>query len=425
MKVNRKGISYLFLALALQAVPAQAMSSSMIERGKEILAYLKDGDDMRAKLCRLGLCVGGFATALYLMRETKVPHAVAECSTELAHRFPSAATASKYLLQSAGLYGALKVAYPGASTSEQTFHLANVFAQGVIEASLKHAAKNAFERVLASGADAEVHNNRITFADIAGGVPEAVRNLITDVQKLDELAEYGLAPAKGFLFYGPPGTGKTLLAQAVAGEMPNCAFFAANGASFVNQYVGTGPAGVRALFAQAQRAIQSGRYRYALIFIDEIDGVGKRSEHDSGGSATKEYNNTINTLLTCLDGVGSCPGIFVIGATNRPRLLDDALIRSGRLGTHIEIPSPSQEVRKALFDHYLNTKFPRIEKATCINTEQLATATEGLCAADIAGLVAGAAGQAVRTKSEGQPPVITHELLSNFLSSRAASSHEG
>lgn len=422
MNSYKRMAAILFLALSLHNSAVRATTFS--EYAKQIFSFVTQSEDAKAKLCRFGLTIGGLATALYVWNEIKLPSKVAGFSNSFAHRFPRTAAAVKYTGQALGFYSVLKIARPDKTTSEQTFELANAVAGGVMKGVAGYLGQRTAERVLAQADNNnQVEDNKITFADIAGGVPAAVRNLVDDVQRADELAEFGLAPAKGFLFYGPPGTGKTLLAQAVAGEIPSCGFFYADGSSFVNKYVGTGPAAIQALFAQAENSIRSGRNKYALIFIDEIDGVGKRSGADSGGAAMKEYNNTINTLLTCLDGVGSCPGIFVIGATNRLKLMDEAITRSGRLGTHIEIPLPDEAKRAALFEHYLGTKFPRITKAEDINVAQLASRTAGACAADIAGIVASAAGQAVRSRVDRQQaPVITHEMLERCLPSQAATS---
>lgn len=229
-------------------------------------------------------------------------------------------------------------------------------------------------------------NVKITFKDVAG-IDEARDELVEIVSFLKNAEKYqrlGGRMPKGVLLVGPPGTGKTLIAKALAGEA-GVPFFSISGSEFVEMFVGVGAARVRDLFEQASKASP------CIIFIDELDALGKaRSSHSLGGHDEKEQ--TLNQLLTELDGFDSREGIILIGATNRPEILDPALLRSGRFDRQVLIDRPDKKGRIDILHVHLKkvTADPNLE------VEKIAAITTGFSGADLANLVNEAALVATR-----------------------------
>ncbi|PLS15035.1 hypothetical protein CVD28_24455 [Bacillus sp. M6-12] len=210
----------------------------------------------------------------------------------------------------------------------------------------------------------------IRFDHIAGNetVKKDVQFIIDFLKNPAKYKEMGARMPKGTILYGPPGTGKTLLAKAIAGEA-GVPFFSVSGSDFVEMYVGVGARRVRELFAEARKKAP------AIIFIDEIDAVGKKRGTDNN----TEKDQTINALLTQLDGFTSSEGIVVIGATNRLEMLDEALIRPGRFDKHVAIPLPELKERKEILK--LHTKNKKIMDN--VNLDALAKMTIGFSGAGL------------------------------------------
>jgi cell division protease FtsH len=224
-----------------------------------------------------------------------------------------------------------------------------------------------------------------TFADVAG-YDESKREIFEVVSFLKDPERYSQAGAvapKGVLMVGPPGTGKTLMARAVAGEA-GVTFLSVTGSDFVEMFVGVGAARVRDLFDQARKAAPS------IIFIDEIDGIGKRR----GGEAVSndEQEQTLNQLLSEMDGFDMSVGIVVLGATNRPEALDPALLRPGRFDRQVTIPLPNQQERLAILQVHCRNK----HLGPDVDLEVVARGTPGFSGADLANLCNEAAIAAVR-----------------------------
>jgi cell division protease FtsH len=218
----------------------------------------------------------------------------------------------------------------------------------------------------------------VTFADVAG-LEEAVVELAEVVDYLKNPARYeelGAAPPKGVLLFGPPGCGKTLLARAVAGEA-GVPFFSAAGAEFVESLVGVGAARVRDLFARV-RAVAP-----AIVFIDELDAAGRRRGGAGSGGGSDERDQTLNQLLVEMDGFDVSSGIVVMAATNRPDILDPALLRPGRFDRHVTIDKPDVERRQSILELHARRKpvDPDVDFA------RLARQTPGFSGADLANVV--------------------------------------
>lgn len=215
------------------------------------------------------------------------------------------------------------------------------------------------------------------FSDIAG-MDEVKAELVEIVDYLKDPSKYNLVGArhpKGVLLYGQPGSGKTLLARAVAGEA-SVPFFSASGSEFMEMLVGMGAAKVRELFNKAKAAGK------AIIFIDEIDAIGKkRGGGHTGGH--QEQEQTLNQILTELDGFDATTNIVVIAATNRPDVLDPALLRAGRFDRKIYVNKPTLEERILIFKYYLQKK--NVDEA--VHIESLAKRTSGLVGADIENII--------------------------------------
>nr|WP_089041024.1 ATP-dependent zinc metalloprotease FtsH [Clostridium acetobutylicum] len=225
-----------------------------------------------------------------------------------------------------------------------------------------------------------------TFEDVAGQ-EEAKESLVEIVDFLhnpNKYAEIGAKLPKGALLVGPPGTGKTLLAKAVAGEA-KVPFFSMSGSDFVEMFVGMGAARVRDLFEQAQEKAP------CIIFIDEIDAIGKSRENTLGGS-NDEREQTLNQLLAEMDGFDSSKGVVILVATNRPEILDKALLRPGRFDRRVIVDRPDLKGREAI----LKVHAKDVKMSEDISLEEIAKATSGAVGADLANIVNEAALLAVK-----------------------------
>jgi cell division protease FtsH len=232
---------------------------------------------------------------------------------------------------------------------------------------------------------------KVTFADVAG-VDEAKEELVEIVNFLKEPAIYGRLggrPPKGVLLVGPPGTGKTLLARAVAGEAA-VPFFSISGSEFVEMFVGVGAARVRDLFEQARQ------HAPAIIFIDELDALG-RARGPFVGGGQDEKDQTLNQLLAELDGFDPSSGLVLLGATNRPEVLDPALLRAGRFDRQILVDRPDKRGREQILAVHLK-KVAKL--GDNVKPEQIAALTPGFTGADLANLVNEATLLATRRNAE-------------------------
>ena len=228
---------------------------------------------------------------------------------------------------------------------------------------------------------------KVTFEDVAG-VDEAKDELREIVAFLKDPASYGRLGArmpKGVLLVGPPGTGKTLLARAVAGEAA-VPFFSISGSEFVEMFVGVGAARVRDLFEQARA------HAPCIIFIDELDALGRARGALPGIGGHDEKEQTLNQLLVELDGFDPSSGVVILAATNRPEILDPALLRAGRFDRHVLVDRPDKRGRVAILKVHLR----RVKLAPDVDPEQIAALTPGFTGADLANLVNEAALVATR-----------------------------
>lgn len=241
-------------------------------------------------------------------------------------------------------------------------------------------------------ADSDV---KTTFADVAGQdeAKETLNEIVDFLHNPRKYTDIGASLPKGALLVGPPGTGKTLIARAVAGEA-KVPFFAISGSEFVQMFVGMGAAKVRDLFRQASEKAP------CIIFIDEIDAIGKRRDTGLGGNDEREQ--TLNQLLTEMDGFDGRKGVVILAATNRPESLDKALLRPGRFDRRIQMELPDLEGRKAILAVHL-------KKVKCkqIDMDVVARATAGSSGAELANIVNEAALRAVRM---GRTEVTTADL---------------
>lgn len=227
---------------------------------------------------------------------------------------------------------------------------------------------------------------KTTFADVAGQdeAKEALSEVVDFLHNPEKYAEIGASLPKGVLLVGPPGTGKTLVARAVAGEA-KVPFFAISGSEFVQMFVGMGAAKVRDLFKQASEKAP------CIVFIDEIDTIGKKRDNAFGTGGNDEREQTLNQLLTEMDGFDGKKGVVLLAATNRPESLDKALLRPGRFDRRITMELPDLEGRKSILEVHLKKV-----KHSNINIDLIARATAGSSGAELANIVNEAALRAVR-----------------------------
>ena len=229
-----------------------------------------------------------------------------------------------------------------------------------------------------------------SFADVAGQdeAKEALKELVDFLHNPDKYRKIGANMPKGALLVGPPGTGKTLLAKAVAGEA-KVPFFSISGSEFIEMFVGMGAARVRDLFKQAQEKAP------CIVFIDEIDAIGqKRNSGQFGGNDEREQ--TLNQLLSEMDGFDGSKGVVILGATNRPETLDKALLRPGRFDRRIPVELPDLKGREAI----LTVHSANIKMGNDIDFNAIARATSGASGAELANIINEAALRAVKLGRE-------------------------
>ena len=253
----------------------------------------------------------------------------------------------------------------------------------------------------------------VTFKDVAGQdeAKESLEEIIDFLHNPQKYTAIGARLPKGALLVGSPGTGKTLLAKAVAGEA-NVPFFSISGSDFVEMFVGVGASRVRDLFKEAAKVAP------CIIFIDEIDTIGKSRDGGRFGGGNDEREQTLNQLLAELDGFDPGKGIIVLGATNRPEVLEKALLRPGRFDRRITVDRPNLAGRLAT----LQVHTRNIHLAEDVNLEKIAQATAGCVGADLANLVNEAALRAVRL---GRSAVNQNDLLAAFETVIAGSEKKG
>ncbi len=237
----------------------------------------------------------------------------------------------------------------------------------------------------------------ITFADVAGEeeAKESLTEIVDFLHRPEKYTEIGAKLPRGALLVGPPGTGKTLLAKAVAGEA-KVPFYSLSGSSFVEMFVGVGASRVRDLFKDAVSNAP------CIIFIDEIDAIGKSRENSFSGNDEREQ--TLNQLLSEMDGFDVTKGIVVIGATNRPEVLDEALLRPGRFDRRVIVDKPDLKGREDI----LRVHLKNVKTVESIDLKQVALGTSGCAGADLANMVNEAALRAVR---EGREKVNQSDLM--------------
>ena len=250
---------------------------------------------------------------------------------------------------------------------------------------------------------------KTTFADVAGQeeAKESLNEIVDFLHNPKKYTEIGATLPKGVLLVGPPGTGKTLIARAVAGET-KVPFFALSGSEFVQMFVGMGAAKVRDLFSQANKKAP------CIIFIDEIDAIGKRRD---GITTNDEREQTLNQLLTEMDGFNGQKGVVILAATNRPESLDKALLRPGRFDRRVQMELPDLEGRKAILQVHLK-KIQHDE----IDLDLIARATSGASGAELANIVNEAALRAVRNNRNS---VITNDLEESIETVIAGAKRKG
>ncbi len=246
---------------------------------------------------------------------------------------------------------------------------------------------NPFNTGKSTAREAEKGEVKVTFKDVAGlyGAKEEVMEIVDFLKNPQKYTSLGGKIPKGALLVGPPGTGKTLLAKAVAGEA-NVPFFSISGSDFVEMFVGVGASRVRDLFRQAKEKAP------CIVFIDEIDAVGRARAKNGGFSSNDERENTLNQLLTEMDGFGTNSGVIVLAATNRADILDQALMRAGRFDRQIHVELPELKEREEIFKVHLRD----IKLGDDFNVEFMAKHTPGFSGADIANVCNEAALTAAR-----------------------------
>src|SRR4028119_1999300 len=221
------------------------------------------------------------------------------------------------------------------------------------------------------------NNNQVTFADVAGcdEAKEEVKEVVDFLKDPQKFQKLGGRIPRGLLLVGPPGTGKTLLAKGIAGEA-KVPFFSISGSDFVEMFVGVGAARVRDMFEQAKKSAP------CIIFIDEIDAVGRHRGAGLGGG-NDEREQTLNQMLVEMDGFEANEGIIIIAATNRPDVLDPALLRPGRFDRQVVVPNPDIEGREKI----LQVHMKKVPLAPDVDPRVIARGTPGFSGADLANLV--------------------------------------
>jgi cell division protease FtsH len=248
----------------------------------------------------------------------------------------------------------------------------------------------------------EADGSPITFADVAG-IDEAKRELTEIVDFLrnpDKYRRLGGRIPRGVLLSGPPGTGKTLLARAVAGEA-GAPFYSMSASEFIEAIVGIGASRVRDLFKQAKETAP------AIVFIDELDAIGRTRGNSSFGGGSDEREQTLNQILTEMDGFGSSTHVIVLAATNRPDVLDSALLRPGRFDRRVTVQPPDRVGRRLILEVHTRS----VPLASDVDLDRLAATTPGMVGADLANLVNEAALLAATRNHEA----VTHADLSDAL----------
>ena len=250
---------------------------------------------------------------------------------------------------------------------------------------------NPFNAGKANTREADKNEVKVTFKDVAGlyGAKEEVMEIVDFLKNPGKYTALGGKIPKGALLVGPPGTGKTLLAKAVAGEA-NVPFFSISGSDFVEMFVGVGASRVRDLFRQAKEKAP------CIVFIDEIDAVGRARAKNGGFSSNDERENTLNQLLTEMDGFGTNSGVIVLAATNRADILDQALMRAGRFDRQIHVELPELKEREEIFKVHLRD----IKLGDDFDVAFMAKHTPGFSGADIANVCNEAALTAARRNHE-------------------------
>ena len=258
---------------------------------------------------------------------------------------------------------------------------------------------NPFNTGKSTAKETEKGQVNVTFKDVAGlyGAKEEVMEIVDFLKNPSKYTALGGKIPKGALLVGPPGTGKTLLAKAVAGEA-NVPFFSISGSDFVEMFVGVGASRVRDLFRQAKEKAP------CIVFIDEIDAVGRARAKNGGFSSNDERENTLNQLLTEMDGFGTNSGVIVLAATNRSDILDQALMRAGRFDRQIHVELPELKEREEIFQVHLKG----IKLGEDFNVEFMAKHTPGFSGADIANVCNEAALTAAR---RGHSVVMQQDFL--------------
>lgn len=237
---------------------------------------------------------------------------------------------------------------------------------------------------------------KVTFKDVAGlaGAKQEVHEIVDFLRNPQKYTQLGGKIPKGALLVGPPGTGKTLLAKAVAGEA-DVPFFSMSGSDFVEMFVGVGASRVRDLFRQAKEKAP------CIIFIDEIDAVGRARSKGAQMGANDERENTLNQLLTEMDGFGTNSGVIILAATNRADILDKALLRAGRFDRQIHVDLPDVNERKEIFQVHLKP----LKTDASLDIDFLARQTPGFSGADIANVC----NEAALTAARNSAPVVTKD----------------
>ena len=259
-----------------------------------------------------------------------------------------------------------------------------------------------------------VKESGVTFSDVGGydNIKRELEQCIDIISNYTKYAKYNVRVPKGLVFEGPPGNGKTLIAKALAGEA-NTSFIPVSGSQFQEKYVGVGASRIRELFSLACDNIP------CIIFIDEIDALGRKRSSD-GDVSGNERDSTLNELLVALDGFKNTSGIFLIGATNRADLLDDALLRPGRVDKRIYINNPDKETREHIFNNHLVCK-PREDD---INIEDLVENTAGFSGARIENLLNEAMLVALRNNREKFSAKDLDVVLNKMIAGWQPSDHQ-